>query len=392
MKNSLAETRFLTYATAAIVALMMIHVFHPQLSEIYDPVNYVSFHTVLEFFSIAVSMTIFLYCWKTYEKSKSMAALWLMFTFYTVGLVDLFHTLTFKGMPFFITESSVQKATYFWIAGRALEAGLMVIIMLMKDRKLTRDWRWPTVAASLATTALITLFVFTFEQSLPQLVIEGRGTTPLKNILEYIISSMHLAALVICLYKYYLNKHTVYLNLGMAFTLLFLSELIFTVYRSVFDLDNFSGHIFKVLGYYFILKGVYEILLPIDEYKQEAAAAESIIKKNPGAVFSFTKKDGIFTITYIEGGLIREFGFPPSQLPGTPVEDLLPATGGEIMDYCTSSWDYSESHTFMVQIKHRYYMISLTPVIEEGATIEITGAVSEITQFINQSTKQKQAL
>ncbi|WP_053598003.1 MASE3 domain-containing protein [Bacillus sp. FJAT-18017] len=392
MKNSQAETRFLIYVLAAISALMMIHIFHPQLSKIYDPVNYVSFHTVLEFFSISVSMTIFLYCWKTYEKSKSSAALWLMYTFYTVGIIDLFHTLTFKGMPFFITESTVQKATYFWIAGRAIEAGLMVKIMFMKDEKLRRDWRWSVIFASLATIAVTTVFIFTFEGLLPQLVIEGEGTTPLKNLLEYIISAMHLLALVMCLYKYYLNKQTVYLNLGMAFTLLFLSELIFTVYRSVYDLDNFSGHIFKVLGYYFILKGIHEILLPVDEYKEEAAVAESIVKKNPGAIFSITKKDDNFIFSYIEGGMIRQLGFHPEQMAGTSVEDFLPASGGDIMDYCNSTWDSGENQTFMAQIKNHSYLISLVPVIEQGITLQITGTATEITSFTQQGTPQKQAL
>ncbi len=85
-----------------------------------------------------------------------------------------------------------------------------------------------------------------FEGSLPLLVIEGKGTTVLKNSIEYFVSLILFVSLIISLYHYYLEKSEEKLYFALALVFLLLTELIFTIYQSVFDLDNFLGHVFKV--------------------------------------------------------------------------------------------------------------------------------------------------
>ncbi|MFK9090078.1 MASE3 domain-containing protein [Bacillus salipaludis] len=112
----ITEGRFILFSLLAIVLLMSIHLFQPQIMTFYNPKNYVGFHTLLESFSISISAAILLYGLKCYGKNYSSRMLLLSFTFLLVGTLDLLHTLTFKGMPFFITESSVAKATWFWVS------------------------------------------------------------------------------------------------------------------------------------------------------------------------------------------------------------------------------------------------------------------------------------
>ncbi|WP_158587541.1 MASE3 domain-containing protein [Neobacillus notoginsengisoli] len=377
MEDRMTEWRFLVYVMGAVMALLGIHVFHPQLVKIYDPVNYVSFHALLELSSISISFLIVLYCWRKLEQNKSAKLLILLFAFFTVGMVDLLHTLSFKGMPHFLTESSVAKATCFWVFARMVEAALILTVLVMPEIRVRKDWRKHVLAASFLLVIVIAAVVFTFENSLPVLVVEGQGTTSLKNGLEYFISFLHFLSLIVCLYRYYLEKSTTYLNLALAFTYLFLSEMIFTVYQSVVDLDNFSGHIFKVLGYYFILKGLYLLLKP-----EKKSSAESIMKQSPGAVFSFAKMDGRFIFSYIDGGLLGEMGLKPCQMAGTQVEDLLPPAAGAVIDHCNDSWESGDKHTFTAFLKGRHLIISLAPIIKEGIVIEIAGTATDISTFI----------
>lgn len=113
MKSHLSEGKFLIYTTSAIILLIGIHIFNQQLTAFYNPDNYVGIHTLLEVFSISISAAIFLYGLKGFGKTKSRLMLLLSFTFFVVGALDVMHTLSFKGMPYFITESSVAKATWF---------------------------------------------------------------------------------------------------------------------------------------------------------------------------------------------------------------------------------------------------------------------------------------
>ncbi len=257
MKNYLSEGKFLLYSVLAIFFLMSTHIFQEQINSLYNPENYVGFHTMLENISICISATIFFYGLKRYRITRSSQMLLLSFTFFFIGTMDLFHTLTFKGMPYFITESSVAKATWFWIIARSGQAILLLPILLLPDWSLKRDYRIGMLAVAAVLLSVIIYVVFYFENSLPLLMEDGKGTTPLKNAIEYSISVLQFICLLITLYHYHEEKCEAKLSIALALVFLLLAELVFTIYRSVYDIDNFVGHIFKTLGFYYILKGFY---------------------------------------------------------------------------------------------------------------------------------------
>ncbi|MEH7299495.1 MASE3 domain-containing protein [Neobacillus drentensis] len=253
----ITEGRFLIFSVLAIVLLMMIHVFQAQIAVFYNPANYVGFHTLLESFSIAISAAILLYGLKSFEKNQSSRMLLLSFTFFIVGTLDLLHTLSFKGMPYFFTESSVAKATWFWVSARTFQSLFILATLFIPERKLSRDYRPLTLLAGIIIALTVSFLVIYYEKNLPILMVEGKGTTLLKNGIEYGISFILFVSLIRTLYQYHLEKSEAILALALAFVYLLLTELVFTIYQSVFDLDNFLGHIFKTLGFYFILKSFY---------------------------------------------------------------------------------------------------------------------------------------
>ncbi|EKN62564.1 PAS/PAC sensor-containing diguanylate cyclase/phosphodiesterase [Neobacillus bataviensis LMG 21833] len=253
----ITEGRFIIFSLLAIVLLMVIHLFQPQILTIYNPANYVGFHALLEIFSISISAAIFLYGLKCYGKSHSSRMLLLSFTFLLVGTLDLLHTLSFKGMPFFITESSVAKATWFWVSARAIQSLFILSILLIPERNLKRDYRGGSVIIGMVAAITVSYLIIHFENRLPVLMVEGSGTTRLKNGIEYVISFIQFVSLIITLYQYHVDKSEAKLSIALAFVYLLLTELIFTIYQSVFDLDNFTGHILKAAGFYFILKSFY---------------------------------------------------------------------------------------------------------------------------------------
>jgi hypothetical protein len=230
LEKSMSERRFLVYIGFAVLLLVLIHLYHATLSAYLEPRNYTAIHTILEIFSIAVSFSIFSYGWKSFTFSKSSRILLLSFLFFTVGFLDLMHTLTFKGMPFFITESSIAKATWFWIAARITEAVLLVIVLVLPEREMSVDPRKLCLAFCALLIGAVSFSIFAYEQRLPLLVVEGEGTTPLKNQFEYGVSFLHFISIIISLYCYYRSNNGRHLYVALAFTLLFLSELVFTIY------------------------------------------------------------------------------------------------------------------------------------------------------------------
>ncbi|MEH7253016.1 MASE3 domain-containing protein [Neobacillus niacini] len=382
MKSNMTETKFLVYSVSAIALLVMVRMFLSQINNIYNPNNYVGIHSFLEIICVAISITIFLYGIKHYSTTKSVRLLLLVFTFFTVAVIDIFHTLSYNGMPFFITPSSVQKATWFWVTARIIQSILMLSLILLPDRQLKRDYRFVAVALGVIVSFSIGYIIVSFETNLPLLVVEGKGTTLLKNSMEYVVSFILFISLMVSLYHYYLDKKEDKLTFALAFVFLLLTELIFTIYQSVFDLDNFLGHIFKVFGFYFILKGFY---FSESDAKSVKLNEQQAMSDQPGLFFRLKKQGDQFICTYIEGELLKAIHYSPDELTGRPISEILPALDASMNDYCYLSKKLKEAVTFERVFQERFLIISIKPSVDElnedvilGTAMDMTGVFPRI--------------
>ncbi|MCM3691662.1 MASE3 domain-containing protein [Neobacillus niacini] len=383
MNRKMTETKFLLYTVSAIFLLMMVRIFLSQIYTVYDTKNYVGIHSVLEITCIAISITIFLYGLKMFSATKSLRLLLLSFTFLTIGIIDLLHTLSYNGMPFFITASSVQKATWFWITARVIQSILMLTLILLPDRKIKKDYRFLSVTLGLLLASTFGYIIIAYENVLPLLVIEGKGTTLLKNGLEYGVSFILFISLMVALYQYYLDKKEDKLFFGLAFVFLLLTELIFTIYQSVFDLDNFLGHIYKVFGFYFILKGFY-----FSEYDKEEKS--NSMSDQPGLFFCLRKIGARFVCMNIDGELLKEFAYSQKELAGVPISKILPALDAYISDYCHLSKKLQESVTFEIQCQDKVLLISIKPTVDEIGQDVILGTAMDISGVFPRKFNSKQ--
>lgn len=379
MEGKLSEGRFMLYILSAIMLLVLIRIFHADLDRVFDPNNYVAIHTILEFFSIAVSFSIFTYGWKRYSEIKSRKMLFLAIVFITVAMLDLLHTISFKGMPYFLTESSIAKATWFWIAARSVESLFMLIILLFPDKQVKKDLSSLFLCLSMFIVGLITYIIFFYEQSLPLLVIEGEGTTTLKNTLEYVISGIHFLSIIVSLYLYNEHKKATHLYLTLAFTFLFLSELIFTIYQSVYDIDNFTGHIYKVIGFYFIMKGFY--FSKSNDYLNVKTEADQLLKEHYGIIFKVTKEAGDYVHYYYGGKLLEGVGLTEVQVNGKTIYHLLPEKADIILKRYELSWSTQERVSFELEVEETLYIVSLSPVIKGEEVVELVGSMMEISHY-----------
>jgi hypothetical protein len=387
MKSSMTETKFILYTVSAIFLLMMVRIFLSQISDIYDTKNYVAIHSFLEVICIAISCTIFLYGLKKYSLTKSSRLLLLAFTFFTVGIIDLFHTLTFNGMPFFITPSSVQKATWFWITARIIQSLLMLSILLLPDKKLKKDYRFFAIALGILVAGMIDVTIIAYEKNLPLLVIEGKGTTILKNGIEYGVSFILFISLMVSLYQYHIDKQEDKLYFALAFVFLLLTELIFTIYQSVYDLDNFLGHIYKVFGFYFILKGFYFAELKYESLQKNERHS---MAGHPGLFFTLKKQGSHFICTNIEGELLQEISCNQQEMVGKPITEILPAHFASMNDYCSLTTKLQECVTFEWICQDKPLLISIKPSVDEFGKDVILGTAMDMSDMFPRKSNRAQ--
>jgi hypothetical protein len=374
MKSSLTEGKFLLLTLSAIFLLMALHIFQPQLTKFYNPADFLGIHTILEFFSIAVSAAIFLYGLKSFGMNRSGKMLYLSFTFFLIGIIDLMHTITFKGMPHFITDSSVAKATWFWVIARGLESFLMLILIVFPNRKLKRDYRSLLLVLVAVISSLVVFIVFHFEDSLPLLVIDGKGTTFLKNVIEYGVCFILFLSIIIMLAQYYQEKDGSKLTITIAFVFLLLSELIFTTYQSVYDFDNFTGHLFKAIGYYFILRSFY-----FTEPTSEIDKLSSMLSDLPGLIFKLEIRRNDCICTFCDGELLGRLGvISKEMLSKVPQAGLFNILGHSMEEYCFSSGTTKDQKIFTINYKEKALLVSLKRYPSSEGVRSVVGSVVEL--------------
>lgn len=210
--------------------------------------HFLFIHTLFEFFSIIVSFTIALQCFASYPYTKSDRKYFLGIIFIAVGLYDLMHVLTYKGL---LLNSTGARSTYFCLIARLTEAsGLLLYILNWIPKRMVS-----TVLGS-AFLIINLVVIMKWGPSFPSMSTPDGGLTPLKIIGDYLACSLNLISFSILMYKSRTERAAPLLNLANALLLLILCELFFTIYNDMFDIDNLVGHLFKFLSYIFILKSI----------------------------------------------------------------------------------------------------------------------------------------
>lgn len=213
--------------------------------------NFLLFHTVAELFSIVIAFGIFIVAWNTRRFASNNYLLFLGIIYLFVAIIDLTHTLAYKGMNIFHGYGA-NLPTQLWIGARYLESISLAIAPLFFTRRLNVLL---TVSVYSAICALLFAFLFIWP-IYPDCFIEGSGLTAFKKNSEYLISIILLGAAA------FLHKERSKID-GKIFKLLISSiflticgEIAFTYYVSVYGISNITGHFFKIASFYLIYKAV----------------------------------------------------------------------------------------------------------------------------------------
>ncbi len=216
--------------------------------------HYLLFHNLAELFSIVIAAAFFMIAWNSRELTETPSLVYLGIAYLFIAILDLFHTLSYKGMNIF-TDYDFY-ANQLWIAARYLESLtlLLFFIFLRSDRKIP----YPLVYLVYTLATLLILLSVFYWKNFPVCFIEGKGLTPFKKISEYIICFI----LLLSLYFAYKNRDYFQPDIFrlLAFSVFFTigSELAFTFYISNYGFSNLVGHYFKIASFYLVYKAIIE--------------------------------------------------------------------------------------------------------------------------------------
>ncbi|MGG3890423.1 EAL domain-containing protein [Metabacillus fastidiosus] len=401
------KTRSIIILAAGFIFFISTRFFNETFHLFYNENNFLSFHTLIELLCISIAFSIFLQGWMFFNHTLSKHRVALALLFLIVGVLDILHLLTYKGMPYFFGESSTQKATWLWIISRLILSFSLVIIFLQKDDELTKTLRNKLFFIFSLCTILITFILFTGYDELPLLIHLENGPTLLKIRLEYIISCIFLAGIYLVTRNYLKSKNVLLIPLILALCFSLFAELIFTLYKNVYDLDNFLGHIFKLLSYYFFMKGLY--IANIEEPFARLKETKKILKENEKKLNTI--------LTMIPVGITISDLYGSITYANKAAEKILKVSNEEILsrNIADYKWnlktiegeDFPEEQQIFNQVKElkqpvydvpcilkregekdTNLSVNSAPVFREGENIDyIVNTLTDITENINAQKK-----
>ncbi|MCZ7381785.1 MAG: PAS domain S-box protein [Candidatus Methanoperedens sp.] len=242
----------------SLLSFLIIELFPALFYKTMDVASYLVFHNIAEFFSIIVSFSIFGVGWYTFNQSRDRHALFLSTAFLGIGLLDFMHTLSYAGMPAFITPNSANKSTQLWIAARMFTAIVFLASAFIESDSKSR---WLTklnlLAIIFTISGLVFIGIIFYPLYMPATFIENIGLTPFKIYSEYLIISLLILTSAVYWKRFLRTGNRMLIFYIAAFVFCIFSELAFAGYKSVFDTYNVLGHIYKVAAFVLIYYGIF---------------------------------------------------------------------------------------------------------------------------------------
>lgn len=242
---------------AGLAMLQLVAWLIPALPEFKGIPNYLPLHSLLETVSIVVSMMVFALGWNSRSSNLSGNIVLLAGVFFSVGLLDFSHTISYVGMPDFISHNDLQKHLNFWLSARLLASAVLLLTAIRSWKPLASRFTRYIIFGTLITLTAGINWVVVYQQGwLPDTFVAGLGLTTFKKSVEYFIIAINIATALI-LWKKMRHPQTfnVVLLFGAVCTLA-MSELFFTLYTTMTGSYNVLGHLYKVIAYLFIYRAI----------------------------------------------------------------------------------------------------------------------------------------
>lgn len=217
--------------------------------------SYVTFHTTVEIIPVVLGLTLMLIALGTTKICDNDYFHILAIVFGFIGVIDLFHILTYKGINAFGDDSNVSVQLS--ILGAYYECIMLSLSSIYIDKKLNFNKVF-IINFVVIILGLSSIIIFHF---FPDCYIEGTGLTFFHEISEYIFS----LCLISILFRIIKSKIEVVrenkFDLIMASIFQITSFLLFTSYNDIYGGISLAGHLFKILAYYYGFKVIFKCIV-----------------------------------------------------------------------------------------------------------------------------------
>lgn len=233
-------------------------------------------HTAMELVCVFISLATFLLVWYTFEKNDQVNHL-IGFGFLAVAIFDILHSLVFLS-----TSQDIELSIWYWIFGRFFEC--VILILITKDKYDVPKWQG--LFCTLLIAGISSWLIYRYVSYLPALF-NFQDSTAIKLILESVIILLLMYALFQIKGKLLENGIVAYSYIFNAIIFAILVELCFT-----FDVNSVlygTGHLLKMICYFFFLKGIFvtAVIYPYEKLEENNEFLTNVLNDLPIGVIMY---------------------------------------------------------------------------------------------------------
>lgn len=243
---------------ASCILFDLANLFHNGFEKVMSVVTYLAWHNLFEFTGALIAFSVFFVPYYTYYQDRNLRAIVVGSTFLTSGILDIFHTLSFRGMPEFLgANDAPNRATTLWIISRlVISVGLLVSSCIDPNTKAKVNKRiFLAIAVVISFSSLI--IVTYYPSVIPPMYIEGTGLTAIKKSLEYIVMVTFAITFIRLVLLYRKTGDELQILFSISLLLNIFAEFAFVSYYSVYDVFNYLGHIYKFIASFVVFRAVF---------------------------------------------------------------------------------------------------------------------------------------
>ena len=289
--------------------------------------HYAPLHTFLEVMAIAIAVMVFGDCWAAQKFNPDGRTLLLSIGFLGVAFFDLSHVLAYPGMPDFFTPNDPEKMINFWLMARLL-AGFTLVLVAFWPVSLAQRLVYPS--RYLALVGVIVLVIVAnyiqiqHHSLMPATYVKGVGLTAFKVNSEHFLILLYVAAGIGFLTRSKDNRKSSDFLLALSSLTMAMSEWFFTVYVNLGDVYNVAGHIYKILAYGLLYRGVYLMTVkqPYDALKQAEQQNQATLHALPDLLFEVDRV-GVYQSVLATSNQ-NKLAAPIDSIVGRHLSELLP--------------------------------------------------------------------
>lgn len=343
-------------------------------------VNYLVFHALAELFSITIAFAALVIATTSHRFQKDDFLTYVAIAIGWVAMIDLAHTMAFKGMNLFPGDSA-NPATQLWIAARYLQAFGMLSALWFLRRRAS-----PVYVHAGFGLAVVVVLALIAHGLFPDAYVDGEGLTPFKIYSEYLIILVLAGTIWLLWRKRALLPRQMHLGLTAALAAMILSEFAFTRYVSVVATANLVGHVLKIFAYWFLFIGLIEWTLraPFLRLKQETDRYERTVNGANDGIWEWypaTGKD------YLSPRWKQLLGFEDHELPNLSESffgRIHPEDRARVELATQAHLQERKPYEEVLRLRHKngeyhwYYSRGQAEWDAEGKPLRVSGSISNI--------------